>query len=179
MFSLKCCKLKKWDVIDTCTLDIWSSSSPSCNEKKNQQILHVVSVCIEAVLPVITCSNTWMWFDMFCFSPSAFTYVIRFFIGYGLGLSRVLPLTIYHLKRKYVCKTQTELEEAWAPGAFSYHTNVPNDLLIATIALCYSVIAPLVLVFALLYFGIGWVVNRHQVHLIQDPKQSFRNLGKV
>ncbi|CAK9213165.1 unnamed protein product [Sphagnum troendelagicum] len=106
------------------------------------------------------------------------TYVaLRFFIGYGLALSRVLSLTIYHLKRKYVCKTQTELEEAWAPGAFSYHTNIPNDLLIATIALCYSVIAPLVLVFALLYFAIGWVVNRHQALNVQVP--DFESEGRM
>ena len=41
---------------------------------------------------------------------------LRFFVGYGLELSRIVPLIIFHIKRKYLCKTETELKEAWAPG---------------------------------------------------------------
>ncbi len=92
----------------------------------------------------------------------------RFFIGYGLNLSRVVPLVIYHLKRKYLCKTEKEIQAAWAPGSLSYHTNVPNDMLIMTLALCYSVIAPLILVFAILYFLIGWLIVRNQVSFFPD-----------
>jgi hypothetical protein len=99
------------------------------------------------------------------------TYVaLKFFIGYGLNLSRVVPLVIYHLKRKYLCKTEKEIQAAWAPGSLSYHTNVPNDMLIMTLALCYSVIAPLILVFAILYFLIGWLIVRNQVLNVYVPE---------
>lgn len=33
------------------------------------------------------------------------------------------------------------MNEAWAPGAFTYETLLPNDMLILTISLAYSVIA--------------------------------------
>ncbi|CAL5346386.1 unnamed protein product [Camellia sinensis] len=42
------------------------------------------------------------------------TYMaLKFFVGYGLELSRIVPLIIYHLKRKYLCKTEAERKKAW------------------------------------------------------------------
>jgi hypothetical protein len=90
----------------------------------------------------------------------------RFFVGYGLELSRIIPLIIYHLKRKYLCKTEAELKEAWSPGDLGYATRVPGDMLIMTIVLCYSVIAPLILPFGVVYFGLGWLILRNQVMFI-------------
>ncbi|KAL8103355.1 hypothetical protein AgCh_027792 [Apium graveolens] len=91
------------------------------------------------------------------------TYVaLKFFVGYGLELSRVVPLIIYHLKRKYLCKTEAELKEAWAPGDLGYGTRIPADMLILTIVLCYSVIAPVMIPFGVIYFGLGWLVLRNQ-----------------
>lgn len=87
----------------------------------------------------------------------------RFFIGYGLELSRLIPLIVFHVKRKFFIKTERELFNAWQPGAFRYHTNIPNDLLIVTLALCYATIAPMILFFSFLYFFIGWLVQRNQV----------------
>ena len=87
----------------------------------------------------------------------------RFFVGYGLELSRLVPFIIFHLKRKYLCKTEAEVKEAWFPGEFGYISRVPGDLLIITIVLCYSVIAPIILPFGVLYFAFGWLILRNQV----------------
>lgn len=95
---------------------------------------------------------------------------LKFFVGYGLELTRLGPLIIYHLKNKYMCKTEEERKEAWAPGAFGYATRVPNDMLIVTICLCYSVIAPLIVPFGVLYFGIGWLVARNQALKVHVPE---------
>lgn len=91
------------------------------------------------------------------------SFGFRFFVGYGLELSRMIPLIIYHLKRKYLCKTEAELKEAWAPGDLGYGTRIPADMLILTIVLCYSVIAPVIIPFGVIYFGLGWLVLRNQV----------------
>lgn len=92
-----------------------------------------------------------------------FLMAFRFFVGYGLELSRIIPLIIYHLKRKYSCKTEAELKAAWAPADLGYATRVPGDMLIITIALCYSVIAPIIIPFGVVYFGLGWLILRNQV----------------
>ncbi|KAG0617408.1 hypothetical protein M758_5G188100 [Ceratodon purpureus] len=92
------------------------------------------------------------------------TYVaLKFFVGYGLELSRLIPFIIFHIKRKFKCKTERELREAWSPGAFKYHKSIAQDLLILTISLCYATIAPMILFFAALYYGLGWLVMRNQV----------------
>lgn len=85
-----------------------------------------------------------------------------------MELSRIIPFIIFHLKRKFKCKTDREVREAWAPGAFKYHKSVASDMLILTITLCYAVIAPLILIFAAAYFGLGWLVMRNQVSSLTE-----------
>ncbi|KAL4563509.1 hypothetical protein LXL04_027552 [Taraxacum kok-saghyz] len=102
---------------------------------------------------------------------------LKFFVGYGLELSRLIPLIIFHLKRKYLCKTETDIKEAWTPGNLGYATKIPNDMLIFTIVICYSVIAPLIIPFGAIYFGLGWLVFRNQVLKVYVP--SYESYGKM
>lgn len=97
------------------------------------------------------------------FNKRSFSPGNRFFVGYGLELSRLIPLIMFNLKKKFLCKTESEVKEAWAPGDLNFATRVPNDMLIVTIVLCYSVIAPLIIPFGVLYFALGWIVARNQV----------------
>ncbi|KFK44850.1 hypothetical protein AALP_AA1G310500 [Arabis alpina] len=106
------------------------------------------------------------------------TYVaLKFFIGYGLELSRLIPLIIFHIKKKYLCKTEDEVKEAWYPGDLSYSTRVPGDMLILTITFCYSVIAPLILIFAVIYFALGWLILRNQALKVYVP--SYESYGRM
>ncbi|PWA34216.1 early-responsive to dehydration stress protein (ERD4) [Artemisia annua] len=102
---------------------------------------------------------------------------LKFFVGYGLELSRIVPLIIFHLKRKFLCKTEGDVKEAWLPSDLGYATRIPNDMLILTITLCYSVIAPLILPFGAVYFGLGWLVFRNQVLKVYVPK--YESYGKM
>ncbi|VFQ83292.1 unnamed protein product [Cuscuta campestris] len=107
------------------------------------------------------------------------TYVaLKFFVGYGLELSRLVPLVIFHLKRKYLCKTEAEIKEAWSsPGDLGYATRFPGDMLILTICLCYSVIAPIIIPFGAVYFGLGWLLLRNQALKVYVP--SFKSYGQM
>lgn len=102
---------------------------------------------------------------------------LRFFVGYGLELSRLVPLIIFHLKKKYLCKTELDVKEAWAPGDFGYATRVPGDLLVITLVFCYSTIAPLILVFGVFYFGLGWLILRNQALKVYVP--TFESNGRM
>eukprot|EP00250_Pteridium_aquilinum_P020740 c24927_g1_i1 orf=65-2185(+) len=95
---------------------------------------------------------------------------LKFFVGYGLTLSRIVPLIIFHLKKKFLCKTEEEIRDAWAPSPFSYATCVPGDMLILTITVCYAVIAPVILPFAIIYFGLGWLLMRNQALNVAVPR---------
>ncbi|EPS64315.1 hypothetical protein M569_10465, partial [Genlisea aurea] len=102
---------------------------------------------------------------------------LKFFVGYGLELSRIVPLIIFHLKKKYLCKTEAEIKEAWAPGDLGYATRIPNDMLIVTVVLCYSVIAPLIIPFGVAYFGLGWLSFIPQVLKVYVP--SYESYGRA
>lgn len=103
---------------------------------------------------------------------------LKFFVGYGLELSRLVPLIIFHLKRKYLCKTEDEVKAAWAPGDLGYNTRVPNDMLIVTIVLCYSVIAPLIIPFGVAYFALGWLIAKNQVLRVYIPS-CYESNGRM
>ncbi|XP_015942843.1 CSC1-like protein ERD4 isoform X2 [Arachis duranensis] len=106
------------------------------------------------------------------------TYLaLKFFVGYGLELSRLVPLILYHFKRKYICKTEAECKEAWAPGDLGYETRVSEDMLIVIIVFCYSVIAPLIIPFGVLYFGLGWLILRNQALNVYVP--TFESNGRM
>ncbi|KAM1213194.1 hypothetical protein PS2_004640 [Malus domestica] len=102
---------------------------------------------------------------------------LKFFIGYGLELSRLFPLIIFHIKRKYLCKSEADVKAAWLPRDLGYGTRVPGDTLIITFVLCYSVIAPLILPFGVLYFGLGWLVLRNQALKVNIP--SYESYGRM
>ncbi|KAM3748737.1 hypothetical protein ACB098_05G131100 [Castanea mollissima] len=102
---------------------------------------------------------------------------LRSFVGYGLELSRIVPLIIFHLRRKYLCKTEAEVKEAWRPGDLGYGTRGPNDMLIFTIVLCYSVIAPFIIPFGVVYFGLGWLILRNQALKVYVP--TYESYGRM
>lgn len=102
---------------------------------------------------------------------------LKFFVGYGLELSRIVPLIIFHIKRKYLCKTEGDIKAAWMPNDLGYGTKIPNDMLILTIVICYSVIAPLIIPFGAIYFGLGWLVYRNQMLKVYVPK--YESYGKM
>ncbi|KAF8732286.1 hypothetical protein HU200_016266 [Digitaria exilis] len=102
---------------------------------------------------------------------------LKFFVGYGLELSRVVPLIIFHLKRKYLCKTEDDVRAAWYPGDLGYSTRVPNDMLIVTVVLCYSVMAPLIIPFGVAYFALGWLIAKNQVLRVYVP--SYESNGRM
>lgn len=103
------------------------------------------------------------------------TYIaLKFLVSNALELSRLVALVLFHVKKKFLCKTQFELEAAWYPGAINYVKSVPSDLLIITLALCYSVIAPMILPFAICYFATTWVVMKNQALKVYIPDFESR-----
>ncbi|KAM0852204.1 hypothetical protein ACQ4PT_051918 [Festuca glaucescens] len=109
--------------------------------------------------------------------PALLVFVSKFFVGYGLELSRLVPLIIFHLKKKYLCKTEDEVRAAWTPGDLGYNTRVPSDMLIVTIVLCYSAIAPLIIPFGVAYFALGWLIAKNQVLRVYVP--SYESNGRM
>lgn len=102
---------------------------------------------------------------------------LMLFVGYGLELSQIIPLLSFHLKKKRFSKTGDEIKEAWAPGELGFEKRVMYDMFVVTIVIGYSVIAPIIIPFGAVYFGLGWLVLRNQVLKVYVP--SHETYGKM
>ncbi|KAK9065255.1 hypothetical protein SSX86_016638 [Deinandra increscens subsp. villosa] len=76
---------------------------------------------------------------------------------------RLKPLIIYHLKNFFLVKTEKDREEAMDPGSIGFNTGEPQIQFYFLIGLIYAVVTPLLIPFILVFFGLAYVVYRHQI----------------
>ena len=100
--------------------------------------------------------------------PTQASFFMTYIILQGLStfffnLVRPKQLIKYLLFRYLYSKTKEEIQEAADMGAYQYSIRYAQDLMILTITIVYSVIAPPILVVALLYFCLAYVVERYNI----------------
>ncbi|KAG9447631.1 hypothetical protein H6P81_013759 [Aristolochia fimbriata] len=76
---------------------------------------------------------------------------------------RLKPLIIYHLKNFFLVKTEKDREEAMDPGSIDFASNEPQIQLYFLLGLVYMVVTPILLPFIVVFFGLAYVVYRHQI----------------
>jgi len=74
------------------------------------------------------------------------------------------PLIFYHLKNFFLVKTEKDREEAMDPGSIGFNSGEPRIQLYFLLGLVYAAVTPAVLPFIIVFFGLAYVVFRHQVH---------------
>ncbi|KAL3509832.1 hypothetical protein ACH5RR_029233 [Cinchona calisaya] len=83
--------------------------------------------------------------------------------GVAGEILRLRPLIIYHLKNFFLVKTETDREEAMDPGSLGFNTGEPQIQLYFLLGLVYAVVSPILLPFIIIFFGLAYVVYRHQI----------------
>lgn len=73
------------------------------------------------------------------------------------------PLIIFHLKNMFLVKTEKDREEAMDPGSIGFNTGEPRIQLYFLLGLVYAAVTPMLLPFILIFFGLAYVVYRHQI----------------
>ncbi|WVY89584.1 hypothetical protein V8G54_035098 [Vigna mungo] len=76
---------------------------------------------------------------------------------------RLKPLIFYHLKNFFLVKTEKDREEAMDPGTFGFNTGEPQIQLYFLLGLVYAVVTPFLLPYIIVFFGLAYVVYRHQI----------------
>eukprot|EP00051_Salpingoeca_urceolata_P024318 m.425744 g.425744 ORF g.425744 m.425744 type:complete len:717 (+) comp20220_c0_seq3:144-2294(+) len=98
------------------------------------------------------------------------TYVMILALSqFPMALLRVGPLIVSWIKLKWLAKTRREQEAAWYPGPYDVGRYLPVQLLVALLALVYASSAPIILPFAILFFGFGYIVSRYLVYYVHVP----------
>ncbi|KAL3521926.1 hypothetical protein ACH5RR_014760 [Cinchona calisaya] len=83
--------------------------------------------------------------------------------GIAAEVLRLKPLIIFHLKNFFLVKTEKDREEAMDPGSLGFNTGEPQIQFYFLLGLVYAVVTPLLLPFILVFFGLAYVVFRHQI----------------
>uniref|UniRef100_A0A5B6Z6E3 Calcium permeable stress-gated cation channel 1 n=1 Tax=Davidia involucrata TaxID=16924 RepID=A0A5B6Z6E3_DAVIN len=83
--------------------------------------------------------------------------------GVAGEILRLKPLIFYHLKNFFMVKTEKDREEAMDPGSLGFNTGEPQIQLYFLLGLVYAVVTPVLLPFIIIFFGLAYVVYRHQI----------------
>lgn len=85
--------------------------------------------------------------------------------GVAGEILRLKPLIIYHLRNFFLVKTEKDREEAMDPGSIDFVSSEPQLQLYFLLGLAYAVVTPFLLPYIIIFFGLAYVVFRHQVSL--------------
>ncbi|KAA8515545.1 hypothetical protein F0562_018844 [Nyssa sinensis] len=92
------------------------------------------------------------------------TYImVDGWVGIAGEILRLKPLIIFHLKNFFLVKTEKDREEAMDPGSLSFNTSEPQIQFYFLLGLVYAVVTPFLLPFIIIFFGLAYVVFRHQI----------------
>uniref|UniRef100_A0A5B6Z978 Putative calcium permeable stress-gated cation channel 1 n=1 Tax=Davidia involucrata TaxID=16924 RepID=A0A5B6Z978_DAVIN len=83
--------------------------------------------------------------------------------GIAGEILRLKPLIIFHLKNFFLVKTEKDREEAMDPGSLGFNTGEPQIQFYFLLGLVYAVVTPFLLPFIIIFFGLAYVVFRHQI----------------
>ncbi|XP_058095114.1 calcium permeable stress-gated cation channel 1-like [Magnolia sinica] len=83
--------------------------------------------------------------------------------GIAGEILRLKPLIFYHLKNFFLVKTEKDREEAMDPGSIGFNSAEPQIQLYFLLGLVYAVVSPILLPFIVVFFGLAYVVFRHQI----------------
>ncbi|KAH9313797.1 hypothetical protein KI387_022424 [Taxus chinensis] len=95
------------------------------------------------------------------------TYVLTCgWTGLSLEITRLCPLVADFIRRNFSKGIE---DEDYAP-AFPYHRDLPILLLFGLLGFTYSLLAPLILPFLLVFFSVGYILYRNQMLNVYSPK---------
>ncbi|KAK8708156.1 hypothetical protein V6N13_059201 [Hibiscus sabdariffa] len=83
--------------------------------------------------------------------------------GIAAEILMLKPLIFYHLKNFFLVKTEKDREEAMDPGSLSFNTGEPRIQLYFLLGMVYATMTPVLLPFIVVFFGLAYVVFRHQI----------------
>ncbi len=83
-------------------------------------------------------------------------------LSLSLLLVRPAALVLYHVKRRFLAKTETDLKELDNPPPYDFVPIYARLSLMVVICLTYSTMFPLILLFGAIYFFYTYIIERYE-----------------
>ncbi len=107
--------------------------------------------------------------------------IIRAFSGLALELTRVTSLIAAWI-HVWITRNETVrshrkriiygIRAYTNPGAFPYGRVLAQDLLVLTVCMTYACLAPLILIAGVLFFGMSYIVYKHQILYVYESLET-------
>eukprot|EP01119_Soliformovum_irregulare_P016782 TRINITY_DN4901_c0_g1_i1.p1 TRINITY_DN4901_c0_g1~~TRINITY_DN4901_c0_g1_i1.p1 ORF type:complete len:740 (-),score=218.39 TRINITY_DN4901_c0_g1_i1:4-2223(-) len=113
--------------------------------------------------------------------PQQAIFFTNYIIIQGLVVYPVIHLVrvpdiVIALFRRSTAKTKRDVKEAYKPAPFDYAVQYARDIIVLTIGLTFSSMAPIILPFTLIYFGMAYITCKYNMVFVFDPPcESFQN----
>ncbi|PVU93192.1 hypothetical protein BB559_003394 [Furculomyces boomerangus] len=102
-------------------------------------------------------------------APFFMGYIVLIGVGYfPLKLMRLGTILYTQFIRTF-CRSPREYASCYGPEFTNWSTLYPQSMLIFCIAMTYSSLAPLITVFATIYFIIGYISNKYMMLYVYSP----------
>lgn len=102
-------------------------------------------------------------------------------LAVGIGLLRVVPLVLFFVFSK-LAGTERAKYRLWAKQPYEFGANVANHSIVILLGLAFTVLAPLIAPFCLLYFTLALLAQKYQlIYVFTLPYNAsgrmWRNVG--
>ncbi|KAJ1801748.1 hypothetical protein LPJ59_000039 [Coemansia sp. RSA 2399] len=112
--------------------------------------------------------------------PGAAPFFINYIVLYGFGYYPIQLLQLGSISvavlRRIVCRTPRQFATALRPNDIDWAFILPQPMLVFVIMATYSSLAPLVCVFAAIYYAIAYVVTKYLVYYVYA--RQFETAGE-
>lgn len=88
---------------------------------------------------------------------------LQTFASFPMLLVDIGGYIVGSLKLKYFARTDFEIKEAVTPTPMKYHVDYPNQLLIFMVGCAFAPLAPILVPFIVIYFGMALIVYRYRL----------------
>ncbi|PVV02562.1 hypothetical protein BB560_002981 [Smittium megazygosporum] len=168
------------------------SGVSSISEQQSDTIVQyfkflIVSVLLIFTISKVVLSSIFEWIENPSKIPKLLADVLPgvapFFMGYiallGIGyypirLTRIGALISITIKRLF-CKSPRDYASCFGPEYTRWEFLYPPSMLIFTISMTYSSIAPMISVFAVIYFFVAYFISKYMILYVYSP--SFESAG--
>ncbi|KAJ3097323.1 hypothetical protein HDU96_000420 [Phlyctochytrium bullatum] len=100
------------------------------------------------------------------------TLFATYFAGYGIEIIQLVPFIMNFIKRKFFKSSPRELYLLNQPPEFNFAVIYGSVALAFTVALTFSVIAPIILVFAVVFFCLAYTVMKYQFMYVYEVRRE-------
>lgn len=80
-----------------------------------------------------------------------------------IQLLQIGPILVQQFYKTFLCKTPRDYAEVFAPRMYNFGWGYPVPVFMFVVILVYSTIAPLILVFGVIYFAMTYLVCKYQL----------------